>query len=193
MTGNRVREGEWHAAKGPGPGVEPGSAAKPWHMGRARYQPSSVKPHFSLSIWFLLSLYCIAIGWTKELWYFWCKNPKCLELLVQVATFWPAKIFDSLTKTRCTNVLENGFKGLTWPCLVTKGIYKYVLYRNGLTWSFLVIFVRKCCSLTFYVLKSSFSPLLSAFYTINYRQVVIRQLSPPSNICFYTSFVHETI
>ena len=28
-TGSRVRDGEWHAAKGPGPGVEPGSAAEP--------------------------------------------------------------------------------------------------------------------------------------------------------------------
>ena len=27
MTGNRVREGEWHAAKGPGPGVKPGFTA----------------------------------------------------------------------------------------------------------------------------------------------------------------------
>ena len=35
VTGNRVREGEWHAAKGPGPGVEPGSAAEPRHMGCA--------------------------------------------------------------------------------------------------------------------------------------------------------------
>ena len=29
--------GEWHAAKGPRPGVEPGSAAEPRHMGRALY------------------------------------------------------------------------------------------------------------------------------------------------------------
>ena len=40
VTGNRVREGEWHAAKGPGPGVEPGSAAEPWHMGSVCYWPS---------------------------------------------------------------------------------------------------------------------------------------------------------
>ena len=40
MTGKREREGEWHAAKGPGPGVEPGSTAEPQHMGRALYQVS---------------------------------------------------------------------------------------------------------------------------------------------------------
>ena len=34
VTGNRVREGEWHAAEGPGPRVQPGSAAEPRHMGR---------------------------------------------------------------------------------------------------------------------------------------------------------------
>ena len=28
-TGNREREGERHVAKGPGPGVEPGSTAEP--------------------------------------------------------------------------------------------------------------------------------------------------------------------
>ena len=36
VIGNREREREWHAAKGPGPRVEPGSAAartKPLHMG----------------------------------------------------------------------------------------------------------------------------------------------------------------
>ena len=40
VTGNRVREGEWHAAKGPGPGVEPGSAAESRHRGHTCYQPS---------------------------------------------------------------------------------------------------------------------------------------------------------
>ena len=40
LTGNR----EWHAAKGPGPGVEPGSAAEPRLMGRARYQLSYAAP-----------------------------------------------------------------------------------------------------------------------------------------------------
>ena len=32
VTRNRVREGEWHAAKGPGPGVKLRSAAEPRHM-----------------------------------------------------------------------------------------------------------------------------------------------------------------
>ena len=45
LTGNRVRDREWHAAKGPGPGVEPGSAAEPRLMGRARYQLSYAAPH----------------------------------------------------------------------------------------------------------------------------------------------------
>ena len=40
MTGNREREGKWRAAKGPGPGVEPGSAAEPRHMGHTLYQLS---------------------------------------------------------------------------------------------------------------------------------------------------------
>ena len=31
------REEEWHAAKGPRPGVEPESAAEPQHMGRPLY------------------------------------------------------------------------------------------------------------------------------------------------------------
>ena len=43
-TGNRVREGEGHAAKGPGPGVEPGSAAEPRHMGRARATDWAMRP-----------------------------------------------------------------------------------------------------------------------------------------------------
>ena len=44
MTGNRARERERHAAKGPGPGVEPRSTAEPRHMGRTRHQPSQAAP-----------------------------------------------------------------------------------------------------------------------------------------------------
>ena len=41
MTGNREREGgEWHAAKGPGPGVEPGTTAEPRQMGHVLFQLS---------------------------------------------------------------------------------------------------------------------------------------------------------
>ena len=39
-TGNTERMGEWCAGKGPRPGVKPGSAAEPQHMGRMLYQLS---------------------------------------------------------------------------------------------------------------------------------------------------------
>ena len=35
MTGNRGERGGVTRSKGPRPGVEPGSAAEPWQMGRA--------------------------------------------------------------------------------------------------------------------------------------------------------------
>ena len=47
------REGEWQAAKGPGPGVKPGSAAEPRHMGCALYPLSYTAPPNSFFVVFL--------------------------------------------------------------------------------------------------------------------------------------------
>ena len=68
------KRGEWHAAKGPGPGVEPGSAAEPLHMGhthstnRAKRRPKDTLNSKLLfeAFW---QKYCLCLTIHFYLWY----------------------------------------------------------------------------------------------------------------------------
>ena len=80
MTGNRVREGRWHTAGGPGPGVEPGSAAEPRHVGRVpptelSGPPPSNSQHFLLLL--LLRLYVVVSRTQQNLFQ---AHPRCFPI-----------------------------------------------------------------------------------------------------------------